>query len=928
MARRQNDYNDTNFLIRELLKLEQCSIEEPDIHVDKDIDLILISCRTIAPFKCRVGARIIVMPNKIWRCKNVKLTTYYLKRHIFPRIKKPSGIYNDDTILRNEEFFETVVAFVDNNPIHAVFQVDNDSAFFRERVNKNKLFLCASQICIKLLVQASTKMTQNCKTVKAGIQNVKHAVDKTYTVFQEDFVTYATCVSRQIYSTNLRGECGLAFLRFYVCLHGLRLQHQIAEQFMHKIININNRHIDIIQIHRANTILSSQGDIILLKTKGKNEEIDLKNIIRQCTKLGNKKMNIYTLGYLFNYGHFDVRASPTCNRNVTYIQAYSSGAKMARPKCSGTLATFALLHNVRNQSNIMKTMRKTCFQYVLDLTHYCKNQIMTNYALRIEEVVTIDHFRRRNSSIEDFINDLQVFSENGTTTTALRMLADANMFRKINKQSWKNYCKIQLLNDLECLYFLYEEGISNETGSETTWRSAEEIRRVIQSEFRISYFVHGNSHVYNFTVYKNLFLHQKEAALNDGGIIQIKSYNNITDKCDYPLYTDILYSMYSKPIRHLWLAICAIPPDSDSNNEFEYKCVKFIMYLYITWTKNITDNKHTGANTFPTIEKFRQTYNSIETAFKKQSFIKYLSEQPTTLVKLIHTQSKIMTCTELTDIIMSPTTHFSRIFIMSITIENKRSFVKTLKLFINNYMQVFPTGKQTNRQTETSWSVVSSKTSKRNNISLRLIRLEIRDMIRISKNRGKLAAEAARKRFQRRQAAATTKPNKQYTCPTHTINVNFPTPLTDQPGPSGIQTRPQTVPSSDEDINIKISKKRLTISTSSEDEEIIVQDLPNKKKNVPKIVTNIQIIPPQTRVTSMFSNKMDEILVDSLLQKATLTNKRTYADIKADFPTVFKNVSSTQMITRIRQIIKNTTLNICFKKLRKLQHLVKYQGMP
>ncbi|KAL0098995.1 hypothetical protein PUN28_020202 [Cardiocondyla obscurior] len=758
MARRQNDYDDTNFFIRELLKPEQCSIEEPDIHVDNDIDSILISCRTIAPFKCRVGARII--------------------RHIFSRMKEPSGIYNDDTILRNKEFFETVVAFVDNNPIHAVFQVDNDSAFFRERVNENKLFLCASQICMKLLVQASTKMTQNCKTVKAGIQNVKHAVDKTYTVFQKDFVTYAACVSRQIYFTNLRGECGLAFLRFYVCLHGLRLQHQIAEQFMHKIININNRHIDIIQIHRFKyTILSSQGDIILLKTRDNNEEIDLKDIIRQYTKLGNKKMNIYTLGYLFNYDHFDVHASPTCNRNVTYIQAYSSGANMARPKCSGTLATFALLHNVRNQSNIMKTMRKTCFQYVLDLTHYCKIQIMTNYALRIEEVVTIDHLSTPGS-IEDYINNSKVFSDNGTTT-ALRMLANANMFQKINKESWKKYCEIQLINDVECLDFLYEDGISNEAGSELTWRSAEEIRKIIRSEFKISFFVHGNSHVYNFTVCKNLFLHEKEAASNDGGIIQVKSNNDITDTCDYPLYTNILHSMYSKPIRHLWLAICAIPPDYDNDIELEYKCVKFILYLYITWSKNITENKHTGDNTFPSIEEFRETYDTIETAFQKQSLIQYLSEQPRSLVKLIHTKSKIMTVAELIDLIMSPTSNFGRIFIMSVKINNKRSFVKTLKLFINNYIQVFPTGKQTNRQTEPSWSVVSSKTSKRNNISLRLIRLEIRDMIRITKNRGKLAAGAARKRFQKRQAAATTKPNKQYTCPTHTINVNFPTPLTD-----------------------------------------------------------------------------------------------------------------------------------------------------
>ncbi|KAL0098774.1 hypothetical protein PUN28_020730 [Cardiocondyla obscurior] len=546
-------------------------------------------------------------------------------------MKEPSGIYNDDTILRNKEFFETVVAFVDNNPIHAVFQVDNDSAFFRERVNENKLFLCASQICMKLLVQASTKMTQNCKTVKAGIQNVKHAVDKTYTVFQEDFVTYAACVSRQIYFTNLRGECGLAFLRFYVCLH--------------------------------------------------------------------------------------------------------------------------------------------------DLTHYCKNQIMTNYALRIEEVVTIDHLSTPGS-IEDYINNSKVFSDNGTTT-ALRMLANANMFQKINKESWKKYCEIQLINDVECLDFLYEDGISNEAGSELTWRSAEEIRKIIRSEFKISFFVHGNSHVYNFTVCKNLFLHEKEAASNDGGIIQVKSNNDITDTCDYPLYTNILHSMYSKPIRHLWLAICAIPPDYDNDIELEYKCVKFILYLYITWSKNITENKHTGDNTFPSIEEFRETYDTIETAFQKQSLIQYLSEQPRSLVKLIHTKSKIMTVAELIDLIMSPTSNFGRIFIMSVKINNKRSFVKTLKLFINNYIQVFPTGKQTNRQTEPSWSVVSSKTSKRNNISLRLIRLEIRDMIRITKNRGKLAAGAARKRFQKRQAAATTKPNKQYTCPTHTINVNFPTPLTD-----------------------------------------------------------------------------------------------------------------------------------------------------
>ncbi|KAL0114910.1 hypothetical protein PUN28_010447 [Cardiocondyla obscurior] len=703
------------------------SIQDSDVHIDNDIDSLLISCRTIASLKCHVGARIIVMPNKIWKCKNVKLTTYYLKRHIFPRIKEPSGIYDDDRILQNEQFYETVVAYVDNNPVYAVFQVDNNSAFYRERPNNNKnnLFLCAFQICMKLLIQAAAKMTEMCKTVKAGIENVKHAVDKTYSIFQEDLVTYAVCVSRQIYCTNLSGKCGLGFLRFYVCHH-----------------------------------------------------------------------------------------------------AYLSEAKMACPKTSGTLGICTLLNNLRSQTDVMKTMRKTCFQYVLDLTNYCKDQIISNYALRIEEVVTVDHLSTQ-SGIGDFIDELQLFYENGTRTTALTMLIDANMLH------------------LQCLDFLYQNGISNKTGSEATWRLAEEVRRVIRNEFCIAYFVHGNSHVYNFTVCKNLFAHQKKAASNDGGIIKIKSYNNNTDKCDYPLYTDILHSMYSKPIRHLWLATCAIPPEYD---------------------------------------KFRKTYDSIETAFKKQSFMKYLYKQPRNLVKLIHMQSTIIIFTELIKLIMSPITHFGRIFIISIKIDNKQSIARTLKLFINNHIQVFSVGKHVNRQRETSWSVVNSKTLKHNHICVRIFRLEIHDIIRPAKNRTTLIAEAARKKIGKRQAAArATKTDKQYTSPTHTINVTFPTLLTDQPSPSKIKTKLQTLPSFHENINIKISKKRLTIlSTSSKDKEIVVQDLQDKKKNVPKILSNIQLIPPQTRLTSMFSNEIDEILVDNLLQKATLTNKRTYANIKAD----------------------------------------------
>ncbi|KMQ87789.1 hypothetical protein RF55_12841 [Lasius niger] len=86
------------------------------------------------------------------------------------------------------------------------------------------------------------------------------------------------------------------------------------------------------------------------------------------------KIDRYPTGFFNNFGYFRRHASPSIeNYCVTYIQAYSSAAKMARPSGSGFVAAYVICWGYAEESKceeIGRSLQAICMRYDLVLPEY------------------------------------------------------------------------------------------------------------------------------------------------------------------------------------------------------------------------------------------------------------------------------------------------------------------------------------------------------------------------------------------------------------------------------------------------------------------------------------------------------------------------------------------------------------------------------
>jgi len=126
-------------------------------------------------------------------------------------------------------------------------------------------------------------------------------------------------------------------VRFYVGFHGLRLCKTRARLLLDSVVDLEHAHVDVLQVHRANTLRCPDGDVLLIKLDGSDS---LAGLYREAVNIAGKT-NKYTTGFLVNYGYFRRHALPaSANDVVTYAQAYNSGAKMTKSTDSGFVAAF------------------------------------------------------------------------------------------------------------------------------------------------------------------------------------------------------------------------------------------------------------------------------------------------------------------------------------------------------------------------------------------------------------------------------------------------------------------------------------------------------------------------------------------------------------------------------------------------------------
>ncbi|KAL0132860.1 hypothetical protein PUN28_000520 [Cardiocondyla obscurior] len=216
------------------------------------------------------------------------------------------------------------------------------------------------------------------------------------------------------------------------------------------------------------------------------------------------------------------------------------------------------------------------------------------------------------------------------------------------------------------------------------------------------------------------------------------------------------------------------------------------------------------------------------------------------------------------------------------------------------------------------WCVVGSRYSRRDNVTIRFLRMELKDLIRPSRIRTQRVDEAARRRAARQQkkAAAPVAAVAEEDCAISSTSSDNTTMIK----------------------SVTVKRRRIVLSSDEEslvDVTTIDEDKNLDKKQKAKIIDNVQIVPPRiprrprTRSLALFTTEMDNALVDNILEIAILRNNLVYEKIKTRYATLFKNINAGQMRSRIRQIIMQTIINnVSYKKIMQLKNLAEHQGMP
>jgi len=68
-------------------------------------------------------------------------------------------------------------------------------------------------------------------------------------------------------SHSVAQMCYMAYVRFYVCEHGMRLENPMAAVVLADTVRVTHDHFDVFHIHRADNIVSPERGPIFVNLK-------------------------------------------------------------------------------------------------------------------------------------------------------------------------------------------------------------------------------------------------------------------------------------------------------------------------------------------------------------------------------------------------------------------------------------------------------------------------------------------------------------------------------------------------------------------------------------------------------------------------------------------------------------------------------------
>lgn len=139
-----------------------------------------------------------------------------------------------------------------------------------------------------------------------------YEVERSYKIYAENYRSFAAHVSQLLALYNLRDNGRITFVRFYMAEHDLRISDKAyASRHLHDIAQVRHVHVDVVQIHRADSVrcrtaAADDNNTPVLVHLGARSNFSVRRLYEGAIHLAGPKLEIYRMGFLANYGGYAI----------------------------------------------------------------------------------------------------------------------------------------------------------------------------------------------------------------------------------------------------------------------------------------------------------------------------------------------------------------------------------------------------------------------------------------------------------------------------------------------------------------------------------------------------------------------------------------------------------------------------------------------
>ncbi|KAL6253444.1 hypothetical protein P5V15_015285 [Pogonomyrmex californicus] len=368
-----------------------------DVETTSDVDSLLICALTPLPFLNDTGFTVSLRREAIQVSQNEKLISYLRRRDSLGKQQnRPLSSRPNNRFVREDTAYEFVVGHFGGDSLFVLFQIKRTAAVLASapptttKYNEGRLLIARKLFLREVVARAARRMPPQSVTAMSGLGWVQERCDGAFHVPSNEWPIYAAHVGEILEEISLKRECGIQWLRFYRCHHGIRAPADAALRLLSTTCNESHPDVDVIQIHRADVLRAPDGDALVVKLDGHGPgtlSVTLSGPIRYP----GGKSERYRVGFLSNFGYFRKYCSLQHDSRVTYVQAYNPAAKSARPAQMSLLAIAVLCRFFEGGREARaQSVAAAALQNTRNLITYASRYTRDMPGLRIEEVAILD----------------------------------------------------------------------------------------------------------------------------------------------------------------------------------------------------------------------------------------------------------------------------------------------------------------------------------------------------------------------------------------------------------------------------------------------------------------------------------------------------------------------------------------------------------